>query len=232
MRDGDRPGVAGGGGKVRSRLEAAEEVGLLKNDAGRVRGSLTNLVRSGRPAAVRHLDDLEPEPGCIRLHDLPHLRVRRLGHDDLRSTRRVLCDEAGIGGHRRPVVARGVRDVHAGQLADCGLVLEDRLEDALAHLGLVRRVRRQELAALKHGVDDRRHVVVVDARAEKRELAGAVGIPRREVLEMPRQLLLAERRVERELAVEAHGGRDVAEQLLDRGDTDRREHLLAVAFRQ
>ena len=65
---------------------------------------------------------------------------------------------------RRPVVARRVRDVHAGQLADRGLVLEDRLQHALAHLRLVRRVGGQELAALHHGVDDRRHVVVVDAR--------------------------------------------------------------------
>ena len=61
---------------------------------------------------------------------------------------RVLRDVAGVGGDGRAVVARRVRDVHAGELADRGLVLEDRLEDALAHLGLVRRVRGQELAAL------------------------------------------------------------------------------------
>ena len=54
--------------------------------------------------------------------------------------------------------------------------------------GLVRRVRRQELAAREHGVDDRRDVVVVDAGAEKRELLARVDVARRqsaEVIEAP-----------------------------------------------
>ena len=45
---------------------------------------------------------------------------------------------------------------------------------------------------------------------------------------MAAQLGLGERRLEVELALEAHPGRDVAEELVDRRDADRREHLLAV----
>ena len=42
------------------------------------------------------------------------------------------------------------------------------------------------------------------------------------------QLGLGQRRRHVELALEANAGRDVAEELVDRRDADRREHLLAV----
>src|SRR5207244_8680618 len=128
------------------------------------------------------------------------------------------------------VVARRVRNVHPGQFADRGLVLEDGLEDALAHLRLVRRVRGQELAALQDGVDDGRHVVVVDPRAEERQLARRVDIAAGEVLEVRDELRLRKRRVERQLAAKADAFGNVAEELLDRRDADRLEHRLAVGI--
>ena len=63
------------------------------------------------------------------------------------------------------------------------------------HLGLVRRVRGQQLAALQHGVDDGRHVVVVDAGAEEADLVDDV--LRRELLEVALQLRLRQRRRDR-----------------------------------
>ena len=102
MRDRQRAGVRGDRDEVRRRLEAAEEVRLLEDDRGGVRGRAFQLVRVGRPVTVRHLDDLEPEPGGVRLHDLAHLRVRRLGHDDLVAARRVLRDVARVGGDDVP----------------------------------------------------------------------------------------------------------------------------------
>ena len=140
----------------------------------------------------------------------------------------MLGDVAGVGGDGRPVVAGRVRDVHPGQLADRRLILEDRLEDALGELGLVGRVRGQELAALQDDVDDRRHVVVVDPGPEKRELLRRVDVPGRQLLEVADELGLRQGRLEVELALEANPGRDVPEELLDRRDADRREHLLAV----
>jgi hypothetical protein len=117
---------------------------------------------------VWHLDDVEAEAERVGLHDLAHLRAHRLSEHDLRPAgERVLRDEDGVRGDSRPVVAGRVRHVHPRQLADDGLVLEDRLQHALAHLWLVRRVRRQELAAREDDVDDRRDVVVVDPRAEE-----------------------------------------------------------------
>src|SRR5262249_47658429 len=73
-------------------------------------------VGVGRASVVGNLDDLEAESARVGADDLPHLRVRRLGDDDLGATGGLLGDEARIGGDGRPVVARGVRDVHAREL--------------------------------------------------------------------------------------------------------------------
>src|SRR5205085_7323060 len=115
-----------------------------------------------------------------------------------------------------------------GELADRGLVLEDRLEHALAHLRLVRRVGGEELAPGENRVDDRGHVVVVDPRAEEGKLAPRVGVSPSERFQMRDQLGLREGGLERELALEANASGDLLEELVDRRDADRLEHLLAV----
>jgi hypothetical protein len=74
--------------------------------------------------------------------------------------------------------------------------------------------------------------VVVDARTQERELLARVDVPRSKLLEVRDDLLLRERRLEIELAVETHARWNVAEQLVDRVDADRREHLVAVALCQ
>ena len=228
----DRHGALLGrrGGKLRGGLQAAEEVRLLEDHGRRALRSRPDAVRIRDAAFVGDLDHLESEPGRVRLHDAAHLRVGRLGQDDLVAAGRVLRDEAGVGGDGRAVVAGRIRDVHARQLADRRLVLEDRLQHALAHLRLVRRVCGQELAALEHGVDDRGNVVVVDPRAEEADLVDDVlgG----ELLEVPLQLRLGERRRHGELAIEADAGGDVSKQLVDRRDADGREHRLAVGVRE
>ena len=177
---------------------------------------------------MRNLDDLETEADRVRLHDLAHLRVERLDKHDLRAAGRVARDETRVGSDGGAVIAGCVGHVHRGQLADRRLVLEDRLEHPLAHLRLVRRVGGQELPAREHRIDDRGHVMVVDPRAEERELLRGVDILRRELLEMPHELGLGERRLEIEPALEADGSRNVAEEFLDGRDADRGQHLLAI----
>ncbi len=232
MGDREGVGVDCGCGERRGRLEHPEEVRLLEDDAGRVLGGGSKLVGVGGALAVRHLDDLEPEAGRIGLHDLSYLGARRFRHGDLGPSRRVLGDVARVRRDGRAVVTRGVRDVHAGELAHGGLVLEDRLEHALAQLGLVRRVGGQELAALEHGVHDRRDIVVVQACAEERHLRADMGVQRGQLLEIGGQLLLGHRGRQLELAPEPHPGRKVGEQLLDRGNADRLEHRAPVGVCQ
>ncbi len=70
--------------------------------------------------------------------------------------------------------------------------------------------------------------MVVDAGAEERDLTRRVDVARGERAQVRGELGLAERPLERELAVEADAGRDVAEELVDRRDADRAQHLLPV----
>ena len=56
-----------GGGDVRRRFEAAEEVGLLEDHARGVLGRRPHRVGVGRATVVRHLDDLHPESRRERL---------------------------------------------------------------------------------------------------------------------------------------------------------------------
>ena len=74
--------------------------------------------------------------------------------------------------------------------------------------------------------------MVVDSGAEERQLFAAVDVTGGELLEVARELLFGERRPDVELAPEADAFGDVAEELLHRGDSDRREHLLAVPLGQ
>jgi hypothetical protein len=232
VRDGECLRLVGRGREVGSRLQAAEEVRLLEDHAGRVAGRLGDVVRVGRAVSVGHFDDLEAEAGRVGLDHLAYLRVERLAEDDFRAAGRVLGHVAGVRGDRRPVVTRCVRDVHPGQLADRGLVLEDRLQHSLADLGLVGRVRGEELPLREDGVDDRRDVVVVDSRAEKRQLLAGRDVPPRQFGQVGDQLLLGERGLEGEPAMEADSFGDVPEELVDRVNTDRGQHCLAIGFRE
>ena len=203
--------------------------GCWKKTAAASVATSATCLGVGRTVHVRDFDDLEPEPRRVGLHDLAHLRVERLRENDLRAVGDdVLGDEARVGRDRRAVVAGRVGHVHAGQLADHRLVLEDRLQHPLAHLRLVRRVGGEELAPREDDVHDRGDVVVVDPRPEERELGARVDVPRRELLDVANELGLAERGRDVELAVEAHADRHLLEELVDGRDADRREHLLAV----
>ncbi len=74
--------------------------------------------------------------------------------------------------------------------------------------------------------------MVVDARADERELRARVDVLRRELLEVADELGLAERGRHVELPVEADARRNLLEQLVDRRDADRGEHLRAVRVGQ
>ena len=80
----------------------------------------------------------------------------------------------GLGCAGGAVVHGGVGDLHAGELADHGLELEDGLQGALRDLRLIGRVGGEQLAARDERIDDQRAVVVVGAGAEEADVAGGV----------------------------------------------------------
>ncbi|MEI7992710.1 MAG: hypothetical protein WCH93_09800, partial [Actinomycetota bacterium] len=75
--------VCGRGREIWRGLEATEEVRLLEDDRRRVDRRAGHVLRIGHTVGVRDLDDLKAEARRVGLHDLPHLRARRLGDDDL-----------------------------------------------------------------------------------------------------------------------------------------------------
>ena len=84
---------------------------------------------------------------------------------------------AASGTAVEPSYMRGVRHVHAGQLADHRLELEDRRKRALRNLRLVGRVGSQKLAAGNHCVHQHRPIMRVNASAQKRRIAVAHSLP-------------------------------------------------------
>ena len=96
------------------------------------------------------------------------LGMDALGDQDLVPLRRdAHGHEHRLGHGAAAVVKAGVGDVQAGELADERLELEERLQAALAGLGLVGRVGGVELAAAGDGIDDGGNEVVVAAAAEE-----------------------------------------------------------------
>ena len=145
-------------------------------------------------------------------------------HDAAVSARGAECHQHRLGRGAAAVVQAGVGDVHAGQLGDQRLVLEEDLQVALAGLGLIRRVRRVELAARGDVVDDRRNEMVVAAAAEKADLLAGCDVLAGQRGHVRRQLDLGQRRRNVQRARQPQLGRNLREQLVERTDADRLEH--------
>ena len=125
-----------------------------------------------------------------------------------------------------PVIERGVGDLEAAQAGDHRLVLEDRLQDALGHLGLIGGVGGHELRAGGEGLHDSGDLVVIRAGAGKAdEVAPAGTVAPGEVLETPGDIRLAHGRGQIEAPRQAQGGRDLAEQLVEVLKAEQGEHL-------
>ncbi len=125
-----------------------------------------------------------------------------------------------------PVVEGGVGRLHAGKAADEGLVLKNRLQQALADLGLVRGVSGVKLApphhVLHHGGDE----VIVDAGAEEAGMVLQVHVLRRQRAQMGPQLHLRERRRQlKPVFFQADLCRQFVKELLHRGGADGGQHL-------
>ena len=108
------------------------------------------------------------------------------------------------------------------------LEFEDRLERALADLGLIRRVGGEELAALDQVVQARRRVVTIVARAEERRRLGAIEVLRRHLRQCSLHLDLARRIRQLELCRRQRALRQIAEQLIHAAYADGGEHVTAI----
>src|SRR5690606_971900 len=84
-----------------------------------------------------------------------HVAIFRMDatrHQDLSATGDASCHQGRFRHGRRTVVHGGVGHLHAGELADHCLELEDCDERAWRDFSLIGGVRREELAAAYHDV--------------------------------------------------------------------------------
>ena len=210
-------------------LDGAEEVRLLEDDRrGVAVDGLRPGVGVGDAVAQPDLDDLDPVAVRVGRERLAAVRVHAARDDDAALAVREL-GQVGRGRHgARTLVDRRVGHGQRRELADGGLELEHDLQAALRDLGLVGRVRREELRSRHEHVHERGDVVVVHPAAEEGDLvlggrvaAGQLAQPR-----VDRLLALALGEVE--AAVEPQRLGDRGEELVDRAHADLVEHLPEV----
>ncbi len=189
----------------RARARAtASAAGLSSSTAPRKDGCCTTTqaissssadAGSGlRPSAASGtVDERDVEAVEVRLEHLAVVRVQPGRDDDLAAAREAHRHQRRLGRGRCAVVHRRVRHLEAGERADQRLPLEDRLQRALADLGLVRRVGGGELGARDQRVDRAREVVRVAAGAEEPGARLRMLVLRGERGEVLEHLLLAAR---------------------------------------
>ena len=219
-RDRQRPDRVRGLRRRPHVLDDAEVVRVLDEDARDVLGYVRKARRPSLEGQFHSLD-------AVGLYYLAVPGVQAPGDGDPRVALRLAGrHQGGLGDGVRAVVDGGIGDLKSRQLGDYGLVLEDRLEDALADLRLVRRVGGQELPARGDGPDGRGGDPVVSSGSQKDRQPGYV--PPRQPLDICERLVLGEGGRQIQLPLELR--RDVGEEIVHRPRPYGREHLLDVAF--
>jgi len=175
--------------------------------------------------------DLDPERAGAGLDDGDGLRVAGVGDQEHAALAggEVPAHAHRLGGGGRLVEQRGVGQRQAGQVGDHRLVVDQRLEPALADLGLIRRVlrvparvledialdhRRGDAGVIAHADQRAQHLVAADHRAKRGlDLVFAGLAPRDHLGAEAQRLLDADRH--------RHGAVD---QRVDRVDPERGQH--------
>ena len=126
-----------------------------------------------RPVFRRDFYERDAPALAVRLHDSEHLGMDLPADQHLRPFP-LLTHEDRLCGRRRPIIDRGIRDIHAGQFTDHRLVLEDGLQDPLADFRLIRRIRRAKGFLGNHLRDDRGDVVVIRPCATENRIIDSI----------------------------------------------------------
>ena len=210
-------------------LDDAEEVWRLNGDGERaVRCGAQRVHINATIDLPSDLDDLDAEVLDVRADGGGVLRMHTLRDDDASlSFADTLREQDRFAQRCRAVVQRSVRDIESRQQTLMRLIFEDRLRP-LRHLGLIRRVRREEFSAQQKLIDARRLVVRVRAAAEKRDVIDSGLVARRERAEPSPRLDLRPRAGDVEQSIELDVFRDRVEQTVDRIDADDAKHLRNV----
>jgi hypothetical protein len=207
-------------------FDRAKKVWLLDHNAGRgfvdCGGQLLWREHAGGRADGFHL---HAEVFQVRGNREPILGVQARRHDDFAiPAGRADRHQHRLGRGTAAVVEAGVRDIEPGEPRDQRLILEHDLQIALADFGLVGRVRGVELAPAGKLVDHRGHEMIVAAAAQEADLVLGVGVLGRERRHVLRELNLAHRGRNGELALQPQVGRNHCKEFFNRTGANRVEH--------
>ena len=168
------PGLVDGLAQGLGVLKQAEEVGLLDVEGGNaVVQQLPQGIHIGPAVLHRHHPQLVAGAVAIGADGVDGVGVGRAGNEG-HPALALPAHGRRLGGGSGPIVYRGVGHVHAGELTDHGLILEDGLQQALAHFRLIGGVGREELLLGGDIFDDGGDVVVIGPCAAENGGIGAV----------------------------------------------------------
>src|SRR5438093_2077006 len=226
----DENAVRHGSNFVELFFESAKEIRVLDVDAAYVRGKrglqLREVEHPALPVVV-HFADLEACADNVVREHRPSVVPQRTRDEKDPTPVDSVRHPGRFAERRRAVVHRRVRRVHPGELADQALVLPQRLEQALADLRLVWRVRGVELGPR----DDCAHAcgdeVIVEASSEERRHVDdrAVGCEHRSHARDDPVLRQSVGNVELR---NPHGRGNVREEVVDAPQAHLPEHLVLV----
>ena len=163
-------------------------------------------------------------------HHLPPVGVDAPAHPDGAPARDRGGQVGGLDARAGAVVEGGVGHGQAEETAHHGLVLEQRLQHPLGHLGLIGRVGGHELGAHGHPAHHRGYVVVVGARAgEAHQVPSHGPVAAGQTLHLGHHVGLGQTGGKVE-AGQAQGLGDGGEQLVQRGEPEEAEHGVDVGI--
>ena len=159
---------------------------------------------------------------CVGAYHLKHTLADSGGHKHtVFLTGRSHHHEHHLGGGSCAVVHRGIGRLHARELRNHALILENVLESTLRDLGLIGSIGGVELAALQKMGNHRGRIVIVCAAAGKDSEATVFGT---EFLEETAQLYLRHSLGEGVFTFEYHLLRNVGIEIVDSRHADALEH--------
>ena len=207
-------------------LDQAEEVRLLEVEAGGVCAERSaQRVQIDPSVLLRDHGQLRSGGKAVGLHDLDGLRIGAGGDKRLRALA-ILAHGDRLSSSRRAVIVRGVRHVHAGQLADHGLEFKGALQNALADFRLIRRVAGDKLLTGCDGANGGGNEVAVAACAAQNGLEHMVLFGKIRDLFAHLKLTQPLRKIER--PPQQHLLRHIRVEVVHAMDADLLQHLLPL----
>jgi len=151
----------------RDIFDHTEHIRALHNYRGRL--IIQFFLQSIRiNLAGRHIRDFHNRIAVgptVSPQNLPVFRMHRTGNDHFITIGHFRAKHRGFGRGGSAVVHGCIGNFGAGKTGDHGLIFVDRLKNALADFGLIRRIGRIKFRAPYNMTDDRRDIVMICARA-------------------------------------------------------------------